>query len=316
MKVLYAVNDYPIPSENYIHDEIKYVTEAEGIEVAVWNRIQREETIQDAIARSKPDIVHFHWLNIAEKFMISDLPVTIRGHSFEFAKARVEKLIGRPNVKKIYLFPRHARQFSNPKVVPLTVSFDPTPFVVAGSVPKEKLVFRAGAGLPGKALDEFLRIARLVRIDAPDVSFVLAVTRAKELDYVEALKSMNRNLGSPAEILVDLERQEVAGWMKRAAIYLRSHQINSHAYGMPMSIAEAREAGCWIMSRNLDDAVEYIGNLGSEFYRSEMEAARKIIGKIREVPLIGTSLDQRSTQYHSQNVTWKIVRDWREMVKA
>jgi len=99
--VLYALWHYPQLSESYVRTEIAAVRKM-GVEVEVWSEEDvsapfssdvpvHRGTLRDALALVKPDLVHAHWLDMAEKYsadvQAAGLPLTVRGHGFEFSPA-------------------------------------------------------------------------------------------------------------------------------------------------------------------------------------------------------------------------------------
>ncbi|MCI0663393.1 MAG: glycosyltransferase family 2 protein, partial [Acidobacteria bacterium] len=82
MKVLYTVWHYPQLSESYVRTEIRGVRKL-GVEVEVWSEADvaapfesevpvHRGSLSDVIAGFKPDLIHTHWLHMADKFS-SDL---------------------------------------------------------------------------------------------------------------------------------------------------------------------------------------------------------------------------------------------------
>ena len=192
MKVLYALYEPDTLSESYIRTEMEWM-ESKGVQVSVWGHMAHISTYDDpraekliggpfeeALARFKPDRVHTHWLMsakiIVDAVEAAGLPLTIRGHSFEFTPEDVALLESRPCVKKIWLFPHFVLPGMSKKVVPLPVCFDERRYRPRGPWNPRK-VFRASAGIEGKGLEELMDVASACL----DHEFVIAVTRATHM---------------------------------------------------------------------------------------------------------------------------------------
>jgi glycosyltransferase involved in cell wall biosynthesis len=152
LRVLWAVWNYPQLTETYIRCELAAM-QRWGVEVAVWSEIVDTKSpyaadvpvhhgsLEEAIARVRPDVVHVHWLNKGKDYrdvvVRAGLPMTVRGHSYEFATKSVKKLLNDKAIRSIYLFPHFAKQFAarqeprppasriaSPKIQPMTSAFN------------------------------------------------------------------------------------------------------------------------------------------------------------------------------------------------
>lgn len=286
LRVLWAVWNYPQLTETYIRCELAAMRHW-GVEVEVWSEVidtkspyasdvpVHHGSLAETIARVRPDVVHVHWLNkgkdYREVIARAGLPMTVRGHSYEFATKSVKKLLRDPAVHSVYLFPHFAKQIgANPKIHPMTSAFNEMWFYPP--VRKDRrLVLRTGAGKPTKGLESFLEIASR----CPEHRFVLALGLLPNLDeYVERLLAENRRLGSPVKILQNLSNEDSAALMREAGIYLHTYG-DDEPFGMPVSIAEALATGAFTLVRDLPGAAEYLGTAGT-LYRTNDEAARAI----------------------------------------
>ena len=91
-----------------------------------------------------------------------------------------------------------------------------------------RLVLRAGACLPTKDLDLFIRTAAL----CPEYKFVLALASITALPALPAeFRTLNRSLGSPVDIRVDVQYEEMAELTegRRLFAYFRIHSVFRHA---------------------------------------------------------------------------------------
>jgi len=281
MKVLYALANYPQLSETYITAEIDYVR-AQGVEVEVWSPcgadnvpaqvpVHRGDLLAAAHA-FKPNVVHAHYLIFAGQYAAvlagTGLPMTVRGHSFDFTVGRVAYLSGLPAVRHIYLFPHFARQMAdNHKVCPLPVAYSSGAY---GPAEKDrKLVLRLAAGKPGKGLEDFFKVAEL----CPGWRFVLGVARVHELGhYIGALQTLRAGCKAQVSLVADVPWPDAVRYTRSAGIYLDTAAPGAHPFGQPISVAEALATGAYALVRREVGAAEYIGPAG-ELYDTPAEAA-------------------------------------------
>ena len=285
LRVLYAVANYPQLTETYIRSEIATMRRW-GVHVEVWPEEAdprspypaevpvHHGSLQGAIENVQPELVHVHWLNKGKNYRDvirrAGLPMTVRGHSFEFGSRTVHKLAKDAAVASIYLFPHFAKQLAqHPKIHPMTSAFNTEFFFPAEK--NRRLVVRTGAGKPTKGLESFFEIARR----CPDQQFVLVLGRLPNLDgYVEQLLEKNRQLGSPVTVKINLSNEDAAALVREAGIYLHTYG-DDEPFGMPISIAESLAMGCVTLVRDLPGAAEYLAGAG-QLYRSAAEAAQFI----------------------------------------
>jgi glycosyltransferase involved in cell wall biosynthesis len=284
LRVLIGSGNYPKLSESYIEAEIQYLLR-NGVDVAVYSpRVGSPEApeivkvyrdMNQALSVHRPHIFHAHYLTFDPKAIDqasgAGIPVTIRGHSFDFTPEGARKMAARPGVKRIWLFPHFARLVGHDKVKALPVSFDSTLYKPFADKDR-KLVYRTGAGKAGKGLADFFEISKL----CPGFKFSLtANVVCGEESYLGVLGGLAG--GAPVEYARNILRPEAVERMNRAGIYLDTSDPGSHAFGMPISIAEALATGCYVLARRNPAVEEYISGAGS-LYGSVEEAAALIRG--------------------------------------
>ena len=288
MKVLYLLNEYPQLSESYIRTEIDYVREM-GVQVKVWTggespcRYPESAPFQvgvpdaAAIKAELPDVIHVHYVETALKRLAqiekSGVPLTVRGHSFDYDPGKVQKLLASAALKELFLFPQFAEQHPDPRVTAMTCAVDPAFYDWRMEEKEWDLVYRAGAGIPGKDLDTFIRVAKLCK---GKLRFVLFVT-SQHPQTLEHLARTNAAMGYPVELAVDRQHQEIARVARRAGQCFRTHDPNSHPYGMPQGVAEAMSSGCRIVARN--GAESFIGQAGA-CVSADQDAADQLLAPL------------------------------------
>ncbi len=330
LRVLYAVWHYPQLSESYVRTEIRGVRQL-GVEVEVWSEEGvaapfesevpvRRGDFSEAIAQFKPDLIHTHWLHMAEKFgplmKKANLPLTVRGHGFEFSTEIVSRLDKNKQVHGVYIFPHHADRCrsTSRKVRPMQVAFDPELYYPCEEKDR-RLVMRTGCALPTKDYATFFEIARL----CPDHHFLLVLCRAylKE-DYLDEVIRMNREFGDPVEIKINVQHEELSQLMRRAGIYVHTANPNE-PFGMPISISEAMATGSYIIGRQLPPSALYIGEAG-KLYNTPEEAANLIHETTKwndsEWNRIHmNSIDRAFGNFANVKVLQPLVDHWRSLTK-
>jgi hypothetical protein len=272
-----------------------------------------------------------HWLSLASKLSRAlagaGRPVTIRGHSFDFAPRVVEKLASHGAVRRVYLFPHLAAQPRPrrllrgrgrldvlPAVRSLPCTYASRRYLPPASGKDRTLVFRATAGLPTKDLSSFIRVAAA----CPGFRFVLAMTISPNFPRLrgQLLRQVER-AKAPVEIRFNLQHEEVAELTGRAGICLRSHDPRAHVYGMPISVAEAMATGSYVVARDDPAARAFLGGAGA-FFRRDEEAAALINATLRwsdaDWDREAAAARDRAAAYRDDAVLPAVVHDWRSLV--
>lgn len=281
MRILIGAGNYPKLSESYIEAEIKYLIRV-GHQVAVYSPVVGSpgapelapvfRNHEEAFREFRPEVFHAHYLTftggVLEAAGRIGVPVTIRGHSFDFGVERARQLASQSHIARIWLFPHFASRVNHPKVFPLPVAYDSTLYRPSKKDPR--LVYRTGAGKGGKGLEDFFKISSL----CPDFKFVMSanVVRGEE-SYMGVLSKLSAH--HPVELHADIGREEAASRMSAAGIYLDTSDPNSHPFGMPISIAEALATGAYVLARHNDVVRDYLGDAGA-VYGSPEEASELV----------------------------------------
>lgn len=280
-RILYVLWQYPQLSETYIETEIRYMLR-HGVHVEVWSEAEGvalyppsvpvyRGSLADAIQRVRPDILHVDWLNTAlmhqaaiDQFRI---PVTIRSHGFEFSSEAVAQACRWALVRAIYMFPHQLAELPNPdpRVRAIASAFD-TELFEPRAEKDRRLVVRTAGGLPSKDLDFFFELAKRL----PRHRFVLAAITCKDREaYIDYLKDSQRRSKTPAELMIDVPREQIAPLVARAGLYLHTACAPGEPYatpiGNPISIAEAMATGAHVLVRDLPPLVNYVGAAGSVY---------------------------------------------------
>jgi len=329
MRVLYLLWNYPQISETYIDVEIAFALR-HGVDVRVWSTECRHPglkpicqvyrgKISEAIADARPDVVHCHYMPVAEAYYKSiprPIPITIRGHSFDWSSEMLRKVAAISSVKKIYLFPHFAVQVKDEeKVRALPVAFHPREDL--GGKKDRKLVLRLAAGLPTKGLSDFFEVAERL---TDDFKFVLGVARAGGAEgYPEELSEKSRKMGGIVDVRIDVLPDEAWALYRKASIYLDTSDPKGHSFGMPISITEAWSEGGLVLARSEQNAEIYLGG-NAYCYKTADEAANMISETSRwgdeRWALEERSSRHRSNQFMDELVLPSLLEDWRALAEA
>lgn len=322
-KVLYALEDYPVVSETYVETEIDYFLER-GIEIAVWCRRQDpgrspwrvpvfEGPMKSAAGAFKPDLVHVHWFPIAPSVLGEGVgvPVTVRGHSFEFSPGVAKAIAQDPQVAAVFMFPHFVEatfRGANPgRVIPLPSAYSERLYYPEEKVPGT--VVRATAGLATKDIDLFLDTAKI----CPEGTFTLITSRPKEdSSYLNNLIGRNSSMGSPVKILIDIPREKAAEIVRGSQVCLRSSNLAGHPYGMPISIAEAMGAGAVPVVRDHMSVRAYVGDAGL-YFNTTQEAADRVRQVLSDKDLyqrLQLSAIDRAKRHASEAVLPRMLEVW------
>jgi glycosyltransferase involved in cell wall biosynthesis len=247
------------------------------------------------------------------------LPLTVRGHGFDFSIELAERLNQNPRVKSFYLFPHFADQCPsvNGKIKPLPVIFNADLYYPSQERDR-RLVLRVGCALPSKDYRSFMETALL----CPRHRFVLVLCKAHAFEfYADEFIELNKKLGNPVDLRINMQHEDVAHLIRQAGIYMHTVCLDGpHAtpIGMPISIAEAMASGCYILGRRCSASAYYIQNAGKLYDTTEEAAAL-----IRETEdwndrqwqeAARCSIDRAYGNFVSVHVLETIVNDWRKIV--
>ena len=251
-RVLYVAYNHPQLSESYVRFEIDEM-QRRGADIAVWSEDTpaapyeaSEDVFNGSIAAAAvhidPDVVHVHWSHFAEQnldaLLATGAPVTIRGHGFDFSTTLINRLLHRPTIKRIYLYPHHADQCSqSPKIVAAPVALPVERFRPDGK--NRKMVLRAAALLATKDLELFVRVAKRL----PEFQFVLCLARVHDFGFAAEFLKFVEEQGSPIDIRFDVPHEECFELFRQAGIYLHTFGPTD-PFGMPISIGQALAAEC------------------------------------------------------------------------
>lgn len=327
MRVLYALSKYPQLSETYVAAEIAFMLRS-GVDVRVWSPFQRDaevenqctvyrESAMEAVHAFDPDIVHAHHISVGftatKSFEATKLPITVRGHSFDFHPSFVDGLLSIERVKKVYLFPHFARQMKNDKVVALPVAFDSTKYQLSPSK-DERMVLRLGAGLSTKSLRTVFEVSAL----APRFRFVLGLASCDEGGRVaDALARTNPT--AHVSMFKDVGWDSAAQLTRRAGIFLHTSDPSAHPFGMPISIAESLATGSLVFIRDSMAAREYAGD-AALYYNDSAEVANTLNSIASWTPDQWAKQRERSAMqgalYRDEVVLPRLIHDWEGLLGA
>ena len=288
-KLLYVVWHYPQLSESYIECEIRQLI-SWGCHVEVWRDsspaspykttvVVHDGEIIDAVALFKPDQIIVHWCSFAitqaEKLAALGLPVSVRLHGFDVTKESIEFLLNQSWVSAIYGFPQHQKLSHDARLHTLNVAFESKLFQPSFQKDR-KLVVRAGAALPSKDIPLILELATRL----PEFKFVLLLVTCKHMEaYVDEIRILASEMGSPVEIRIDVPREQAAEQIALSGIYCHTTNVpgskQAAPVGMPISIAEAMATGSYVLFRQAPELSAYVGDAGASY--TDIDTAANLI---------------------------------------
>lgn len=329
MRVLYVLGNYPKISETYVAAEINFMTN-QGVQVEVWSKREGTPCMEApvpvhrggflaALREVRPDVVHVHYLIVGDAEILAagaeGVPVTIRGHSYDFTEANVQARLKCPYVRRIYLFPHFAARFGGERrVMQLPVAYDSNRYSLLPASQKDKhLVLRTCAAKPTKGITDFLRVSAL----CPEFRFVLLANTVGD-GWIATLREMVKTVGR-VELREDVPNDIAAMWTRRAGVYLDTNDPKGHSFGMPISVAEAMATGSAVFIRGSREATDYVGDGGWLYWNVEEAAAR-----IRDTASwtsdqwkeTGRRAFARAQNFADRNVLPAVLEDWRGICRT
>ena len=285
LRVLIICYDYPQLSESYVDTEVAWMTR-QGVEVAVCSMALPEapgvatvpvhrDGPERAIADFRPDLLHCHWLHLIEPVAAlareHGLPLTVRGHGFEFTAEALAACEAHGVARRIYLFPHLATQYGvgRPVIKPTAACFNSQRFYPRQASKDRRMVFRAAACLATKDIDSFFHIAAA----CPDYRFVLALTHIAARPLLPAhFEALNQSLGGPVDIRWDVPYDDIADLYAQAGVYLHTFGF-AETFGMPVSIAESMACGAIPLLRECEAARAYAGDCALYYHTPQQAIA-------------------------------------------
>lgn len=265
-----------------------------------YEHIEDTASLRRAIEEFRPDVLHAHWLHqletVGELAKLTDTPFTLRSHSFDtLMRDQPKKSRFHLGSRKKESLPWRVRDsvsyanddlclgilcfpFSRPLFEQAGVKeaklFDCFPVLnyqlFYDTSPNGDAIMNAGACLPKKRMDDFIRLAATM----PDQEFNLYALgyRVGELDR------LNKQLRCPVNIIPAVEPDDMLPEYKKHQwiVYTASKDIGT--VGWPITIAEAQAAGVGVCMQNIrPDLKEYVGDAGYLF--DSIEEVKPIISK-------------------------------------
>jgi hypothetical protein len=329
VKVLYVLGNYPKISETYVSAEITFMLQR-GVDVEVWSKREGTPGMEaqvpvhrgaflSALRETKPDLVHVHYLIVGDAEILAagaeGVPVTIRGHSYDFTPDNVRKRLKCPYVQRIYLFPHFCTLFQGDRrVMPLPVAYDGDRYSFLPPSQKDHhVVLRTCAAKPTKGIADFLKVSAL----CPEFRFVLLANTVGD-GWVVTLREMVKTIGR-VELREDVPNEVAAMWTRRAGIYLDTNDPKGHSFGMPISVVESMATGAAVLIRGSREASDYVMSGGFLYWNIEEAAAR-----IRETASwtsdqwkeTGRRAFDRAQAFAAKNVLPAVLEDWEGLCRT
>jgi glycosyltransferase involved in cell wall biosynthesis len=330
LRVLYAVR-YPQPGQTSLEAEIHCMLRW-GVHVEVWCeaaptanypssvRVHRG-TLDEAISAAQPDLLHVHGLDLgverAETYRRRSLPVTARAQASVLDVDTLQQILSWPSLQRLYLYPhQEASVAADPRLRELRGVFDTTLFKPHAA--KDRHLVVAGVDRAGGGIQFVAELAKMM-IDHRFVAIVTTSDYAGE--SIEALRDAWRQSGTPADLMVDPSREEIAALVTRAGHFLHTGQVGAEPptpTGLPISIVEAMATGSHILVRDVPALTEYVAEAGTA-YRDLEHAAEALRGAAQwsdnDWHRASTrSVDRAFSRHADETVLLPLLQDWCEIV--
>lgn len=290
-RVLFAARAFPQASESQLHAALACMRRF-GAVPAVWAAAHgaspggaalaqdgpvHRGPLAEAIAAFRPDVVHVHGLALLEEqraaLEAAGVAVTLRGRATDTAPAAIARALALPKLARAYLMPAAAGP-EDARLRRAAPVFDTALFAPATEKDR-RLVLRAAPALPESELRFVLELAKL--LPAHRVVVAVATVSGYE-DETAALRAYREEIASPAEIIVDAPRAEMARLIASAGICVHSASAapnrRPRAAG-PASLAEAMATGAYVLAPKVQPYLAFLGRAGAP-YGDAAEAAALI----------------------------------------
>lgn len=333
MRVLYVTYHPDALSESYIRTEVEWMQDR-GVDVCMLyqephparypnsippEKLLTKRSLKAAVEHFQPDVVHFEWLTIAVLFeheLTQDLgvPITIRGHSFDFSSDRAKRVATYPSVKRVWLFPHFHRllEADSMKFSSLSACFSEKYFSKDETKTGDAFVMRAMAGVRGKNHEKWFDVARAL----PEVPFFLVVTTALPPDNNQ-VRTMQREAPANVRILCDLQHEDVYRMMRQASLYFVTEPVR-HMIGQPISIAQALGNGLPVLVPENAAMRRYAGAAGLYFRtaRDARDAIKSFFADTAQQETLRKQALYQSRSFHADVVLPTVVTEWEKLVAS
>jgi glycosyltransferase involved in cell wall biosynthesis len=282
-------------------------------------------SLADAIASSRPDLVVTHWLHKGLDYLpvttAAGVPHVVCTHGFEYEPELVARLLDGGAV--VHTFPHlvDPAWAGHPRLLVGATMFDDERWRPVDPADKDpRLVVRTAAGLLTKDIETFLLAANA----CPEHRFVLVLGHAKLVEErTELLVRRADELGSRAEIQLDVGHAEVAELVGRAGTYLHTHGTD-HPVSMPISIAESMATGCRVLGRDLPGLADYVGPAGALYAGGTPDERAKAAAELVNASLdwsparwadVARQATEHAFEHHAaSDCANRMLRQWRRLL--
>lgn len=292
MRVLYLTHDYPQSTEVYVEDELRFV-QSHGVQAAVWAvseapapeavlpgvELQVGGPIAQLARRFQPDVAHLHWMqwgkDVLDHLHSLNLPITVRAHT-DTTLERLTMYCNHPAVKRVYLYPGQAEYFGfrHEKLAQRPIGVDKP----VADVPRQRNLVLRAASTNQRAQTFLIDVAERL----PEFNFRLALGNCHHVSAEANVAEIRRRVADPLENLrIDwhVSKAGMAKLFNRAGIYLFTFP-EGRAAKMPLSIAQALAAGCYVLAPNQPALARMLGNAGGLY--DSLDHACQLIAATRE----------------------------------
>ncbi len=298
-RVAYVLHYYPQLSQTYIKNEIEALLDDYDLSIIAlkqpdlayknhqpFQSLADMRQVREAIEEFRPDVLHSHYLANADQIgqlaEQTGVPFTIRAHSFDTLKGRIEQRV--PTHLKAALASINSDYCLGVLCFPFTRGWleqagirsdklhDCWPVIAYDKFHNRaengSAIMNVGACLPKKRMEDFVLLAQQ--------------DRSREFNlycigyHSDELVRFNQEHGSPVQMHEPLEPDEMPAVYKRHGWLVYTACPKLCTVGWPLAVAEAQAAGLGVCLPNIrPDITQYLGGAGFA-YNSVAEAAEII----------------------------------------
>jgi len=304
MRIQYIVKNYPQLSQTYIKSELHAllgdfeinivatsIPNTPDTESLPYTQISETENIIREIEKFKPDVIHSHYLVLAEKVSeiskATGIPFTLRAHSFDAIRngrngavpRHIEHLSTHLNhdlCKGVLIFPFTRLLLEKEGGIKPEKLIDSVPVVdvarFTNTGPNGSAIMNTGACIPKKEMETFVKLSKLL----PHETFNLYALGHK----IDSIRQLNDEVGGRVNFMKPVPYSKMPGEYKKHKSMVYTAHMGLKTVGWPMAVIEAMASGTIVYMPNIrPDIKDFVGEAGFLYEQIE-EVAEHLQGPV------------------------------------
>ena len=281
MRILLLYKGYPRVSQSYQYDEATEISKYHEIKIISYDwslcisetnappseRIMAVQKMIKCVQDFKPDIIHGAYLESLPLFDTltknTNIYFTVRAHSFDVLgqnMAIYKNIINESKCKGIIVFPSFKQKLldagiNENKIFVSYPSIDIKKFHL--DIPNGNDIMSGGAMLPKKNIEGFIRLAKKIKDQYPNININFYGMVENET-YYKSLLELNEKNNNPVNfVCVQHEKMPLEYKKHRWLIYSGCKKTN--LIGNPLMVAEAQASGVGVLMYKIrNDLCDYV----------------------------------------------------------